>query len=174
MSSIVIETERLFLREWASGDFHDFKAIATNPQVMQYIGPGKVWFDERIQKFIDNNIALSKQHGFCLWASVDKETQTLIGCSGLSLLSQHEVEVGWWLIPEYWGKGLATEAAQAAMSYGFERLNLPKIVAIAQPLNQRSIRVMEKLGMHFEKISTDRSGIEVLYYAKLNSISPSL
>jgi ribosomal-protein-alanine N-acetyltransferase len=52
------------------------------------------------------------------------------------------------------------------MLYGFERLNLPKIVSIAQPPNQRSIRVMEKLGMHFEKMSTDHRGIEVVYYAK--------
>ncbi len=76
------------------------------------------------------------------------------------------MEIGWWLAPEYWEKGLATEAAIAAMSYGFEQLNLPRIVSIAQPSNQRSIRVMEKLGMHFEKMSTDFCGIEVVCYAK--------
>jgi RimJ/RimL family protein N-acetyltransferase len=61
--------------------------------------------------------------------------------------------------------------AQAVMSYGFEHLNLQRIVSIAQPSNQRSIQVMEKLGMHFEKMSTDRRGIEVVYYARNKSDS---
>ena len=56
------------------------------------------------------------------------------------------------------------------MPYGFDNLNLLRIVAIAQPANKRSIRVMEKLGMHEEKISQDRQGIEVAYYAKLRII----
>lgn len=165
MNSIVIETERIFLREWFKEDFHYFKPIATNPKVMKYIGTGEIWSDERIQGFIDKNITLYKQYGFCMWALIYKETQNFIGFCGLSPLSPHEMEIGWWLSPEYWGNGLATEAAFAVMSYGFERLNLPRIVSIAQPPNQRSIRVMEKLGMHFEKMSTDYRGIEVVYYA---------
>lgn len=166
MNSIVIEAERIFLKEWLLEDFHHFKPIATNPLVMKYIGTGEIWSDERIQRFIDNNIALYKQYGFCLWALIYKETQNLIGFCGLSPLSPHEMEIGWWLAPEYWRKGLATEAARAVMLYGFEDLNLLRIVSIAQPPNQRSIRVMEKLGMHFEKMSTDHRGIEVVYYAK--------
>ncbi|HEY9897042.1 MAG TPA: GNAT family N-acetyltransferase [Candidatus Sericytochromatia bacterium] len=167
MDGIVIATDRLFLREWLSEDFRYFKPIATNPQVMQYIGTGELWSDERINQFINNHIARYKKYKFCFWALVHQSTQTLIGICGLSLLNEpDEVEIGWWLTPDYWGKGLATEAAQAVMSYGFERLTLPKIISIAQPVNQRSIRVMEKLGMHFEKMSTDRHGIEVVYYAK--------
>jgi ribosomal-protein-alanine N-acetyltransferase len=96
-----------------------------------------------------------------------QKTGTLIGICGLSLMNEpDEVEIGWWLTPSYWGKGLATEAAQAVMNYGFDHLKLTKIISIAQPANHRSIRVMEKLGMHFEKMSTDRHGIEVVYYAK--------
>ncbi len=171
-NSIVIETERLFLREWLPEDFHHFKPIATNPKVMKYIGTGELWSDERIKRFIDNNIALHKKFGFCLWALIYKETQNLIGICGLSVLNQpDEIEIGWWLAPEYWGKGLATKVAQAVMSYGFEHLNLQRIVSIAQPSNQRSIQVMEKLGMHFEKMSTDRCGIEVVYYARNKSDS---
>lgn len=166
MNSIVIETERLLLQNWSVADFHPFKAIATNPKVMQYIGTGEPWADERIQQFIEKNITLYENYRFCFWALMDKETQTLIGICGLSPLSSHEMEIGWWLVPEHWGKGLATEIAQAVMAYGFEQLNLPRIVAIAQPPNHRSIRVMEKLGMHFEKMSTDRRGIKVVYYAK--------
>lgn len=165
MNNIVIETERLFLREWLTEDFQDFKSIATNPLVMKYIGTGEIWSDERIGQFIDNNMTLYKQYGFCLWALIHKQTQNLIGLCGLSPLTKDEIEIGWWLAPEYWGVGLATEAATAAISYGFEQLNLPRIVSIAQPANQRSIRVMSKLGMHFEKMSTDRRGIEVVYYA---------
>jgi RimJ/RimL family protein N-acetyltransferase len=70
MNSIVIETERLFLREWIREDFHRFKPIATNPKVMKYIGTGELWSDERIDRFIDNNIDLYKKYGFCLWALI--------------------------------------------------------------------------------------------------------
>jgi [ribosomal protein S5]-alanine N-acetyltransferase len=167
MDGIVIATERLFLKEWLPENFPDFKPIATNPQVMRYIGTGELWSDERIKQFIDNQIARYKQYKFCFWALIHRNTHALIGLCGLSLLNKpDEIEIGWWLIPEYWGQGLATEAAQAVMSYGFEQLNLPRIVSIAQPANQRSIRVMEKLGMHFEKMSTDRHSVEVVYYAK--------
>lgn len=134
MNGIVIETERLFLREWFPEDFYHFKPIATNPNVMQFIGTGELWSDDRIEQFIAKNISLYKKYGFCLWALIHRETATLIGLCGLSPLSQDEIEIGWWLDPEYWGKGLAPEAAVAAMSYGFERLNLPRIISIAQPL----------------------------------------
>ncbi len=117
---MAIETERLFLREWLTEDFYQFKPIATNPNVMRFIGTGEVWSDDKIEQFIDKNISLYKNYGFCFWALIHKETATLIGLCGLSSLSQHEIEIGWWVVPDYWGKGFAIEAAQAAMSYGFE------------------------------------------------------
>jgi len=119
-------------------DFHHFKPIAT-PLVMKYIGTGEIWSDES-SEIHHNNIALYKQYGFCLWALIYKETQNLIGLCGLS--PSPRMENGWWLAPEYWGKGLATKAARAVMLYGFEPL--PKLSRFAQPPNQRSIRVMEK------------------------------
>ncbi|MBD2460707.1 GNAT family N-acetyltransferase [Oscillatoria sp. FACHB-1407] len=168
----MLKTERLILRGWESDDFDAFKAIATDPRVMQYIGTGESWSDERIQQFFEANTTSQREAGFSFWAVIDSETQTLIGLCGLFRFDGfNEVEIGWWLTPDYWGKGLAIEAAQAVMAYGFEQLNLPRIVAIAQPENQRSIRVMEKLGMQFEKMTVDRRGIDVVYYAKNNPLS---
>ncbi|MBD2020428.1 GNAT family N-acetyltransferase [Leptolyngbya sp. FACHB-36] len=165
MDGIVLETEQLFLCEWSLKDFDAFKAIATNPTVMQFIGTGALWSDDRIQQWIEKQIFLYTNYQFCNWVLIDKMTQAFMGFCGLQPFNQ-EIEIGWWLAPEYWGKGFATESAQAAMADGFNRLNLSRIVSIAQPANHRSIRVMEKLGMQFEKMSTDLRGIEVVYYAK--------
>jgi hypothetical protein len=64
-----------------------------------------------------------------------------------------DVEIGWRLRPEYWGQGLATEAAKAVMEYGFRRWGFPRLISVAQPKNRASIRIMEKLGMEFERTS---------------------
>jgi ribosomal-protein-alanine N-acetyltransferase len=74
------------------------------------------------------------------------------------------VEIGWWLAPAYWGKGLATEAARHALAYGFEVSHLERIVAIAQAANRDSLRVMEKIGMRFEREAVHK-GIRVVLYA---------
>ncbi len=88
----------------------------------------------------------------------------MIGFCGFDhLWGGAEIEIGYWLAPEYWGKGLATEAAQAVMQYGKERLGLQQIVAVAQPANRASIRVMEKLGMTCAK-RVCHEGIEHVLY----------
>ena len=90
-----------------------------------------------------------------IWAvGFHKEDSALIGWSGLSYLEDTgEVEIGYGLAKPYWGRGLASEAAAATIKYGFEQLGLPRIVAIASPDNITSRRVLEKLGMKFEKVA---------------------
>jgi len=80
------------------------------------------------------------------------------------LVGGPEVEIGWWLAPAYWGKGLATEAARQALAYGFEVGNLYRIVAIAQSANRDSLRVMERIGMRFEREAVHK-GIRVVLYS---------
>lgn len=99
-------------------------------------------------------------------AGVYRENGELIGFCGLDhLWGGEEIEIGYWLAPDYWGKGLATEAAQAVLRYGFGRLGLLRIVAVAHPENQASIRVLEKLGMAFEK-TVLHEGITHVYHAR--------
>ena len=98
-----------------------------------------------------------------------KEAPGLIGFCGLQPLPEiepgtAEIEIGWWLARACWGRGLATEAARAALRDGFERVGLERIVAIAQPANTASIGIMRRLGMRFERMAEPR-GIPVVLYA---------
>jgi RimJ/RimL family protein N-acetyltransferase len=93
------------------------------------------------------------RRGFGLWAVELLETRELGGFVGLSVPSFDApftpcVEIGWRLARLCWGRGYATEAARAALSFGFERLGLEQIVSFTVPANLRSRRVMERLGMH--------------------------
>jgi RimJ/RimL family protein N-acetyltransferase len=92
------------------------------------------------------------QHGFGLYAAELIETNTFIGFIGLNIPNfqasfMPAVEIGWRLAFDYWGKGLATEGACAAVEYAFQTLHLPSLVSFTVPANLRSCRVMEKLGM---------------------------
>ena len=94
-----------------------------------------------------------------------KEGGGLIGFCGLQPLPEtDDIEIGWWLARAWWGCGLATEAARAALRDAFARIGLARVVAIAQPANTASIRIMQKLGMRFERMAEPR-GIPVAMYA---------
>ena len=151
----MMETERLLIEEWRPEDWLRFRPIATDPAVMRYISTGQPWPDERIQQFVAKQINQAQTDGFCLWKLVEKSTQRLVGQCGLQPLGQTgEIEIGWWLARDYWGRGLATEAARRVLQYAFETLHLKRIIAIAQPANQASIKVMQKLGMSFERATS--------------------
>ena len=165
----VLETQRLLLQQWGPGDWRRFKPVAQNPRVMKHIEHGKPWSDERIESFVNEQIEGMKKSGFCFWPLIYKENHELIGLCGLAPLEDTgEIEIGWWLLPEYWGKGLATEAAREVMKYGFETIGLKRIVAIAHPPNEESIRIMQKLGMEFEKMTLHLGEIEVVLYSRSN------
>ncbi len=132
---------------------------------MRYISDGQPWPDERIREFVARQVASVEARGFCFWRLIDKNTQEMIGFCGLQPLAETpDIEIGWWLARNFWGKGLATEPAREALRDGFERAHLQRIVAIAQPENLASIHVMEKLGMRFERETTHR-GVRVVLYA---------
>ncbi|MGA2741684.1 MAG: GNAT family N-acetyltransferase [Bryobacteraceae bacterium] len=150
---------------WEVDDWLQFRAIAADPDVMRYIGDGKPWPAERARQFVERQITLFDERAFCLWKLLFKDGG-FIGFCGLQPLPEtcEEIEIGWWLARSWWGRGLATEAARAALRDGFERAGLARIVAIAQPANAASIGVMRKLGMRFER-TTLSHGIQVALYA---------
>jgi ribosomal-protein-alanine N-acetyltransferase len=89
----------------------------------------------------------------------------VIGFCGIQPLEETgDIEIGWWLAKQYWGRGLASEAAACALADAFERVGLRRVVAIAVEENRASTRIMEKLGMRYEK-RIEHRGVEVVLYA---------
>ena len=162
---VQLQTERLNLCTWEEDDWKRFKPIATDPRVMRFISDGVPWTDEQIRDFISRNRTVFLERGFCRWKLEEKVTGELIGFCGLGFLHEEpDPEIGWWLAPAFWGRGLATEAARAAFADATNRLNLCRIVSIAHPENTASIRIMQKLGFGLEK-HFKYSGKPVVMYA---------
>ena len=159
-----IETARLLLRHFKLDDLSAFSFIRANSEVMQYISTRRPQSVDEVRWVIQLIIKNWREVGFDRWAVVEKANNQLIGWCGLNYLEDsHEVEVGYGLAREHWGKGFIPEAAKAALRYGFEELGLEKIVAVAFPENLASRRVMQKLGMHYVKISPFYDG-DLVYY----------
>jgi RimJ/RimL family protein N-acetyltransferase len=103
----------------------------------------------------DYPLADYRKHGFGRWACVHKASSEVIGFAGLKHLDElNEVDIGYRLLPAYWGAGLATEASQAAVDYGFQQLRLKRIIGLVDPQNAASVRVLEKLGLTFAGMVT--------------------
>ncbi len=131
---------------------------------MRYVSNGQPWGDAQTHQFVERQRAGFATRAFCLWKLVLRQTGELAGMCGLQpLVDTPDIEIGWWLAPELWGQGIATEAARRALAYGFERAHLAQIVSIALPENRGSIRIMEKLGMKFEG-NVNHKGYEVVRY----------
>ena len=167
----MLETARLRLLPWSPDDWLQLRPIARDPEVVRYISNGQPWDDARIQDFVARQVSGFAERGFCFWRLLPKQVlraedpEQMIGFCGLQPLPETtEIEIGWWLARVWWGKGLATEAAREAMRDAFERAGLERIVAIALPENRASLHVMEKLGMQFERETTNR-GFRVALYA---------
>jgi ribosomal-protein-alanine N-acetyltransferase len=168
---ILLETERLFLREWVPDDWKRYKPLATDPRVLRYIGRGVPSPDERIKAFVRDGIEMSKTRGWILWPVIHREDAELIGFCGFADGYRPDVEIGWRLRPEYWNRGLATEIGRAVMEYGWEQFCFDRLISVIQPANRASIRVAEKLGMVLEA-SFSRDGIDLLRYGKRNPRFP--
>ncbi|MBI1293020.1 GNAT family N-acetyltransferase [bacterium] len=142
----ILETARLSLREWSLDDVDRFAEIYADPEVMRFVGNYRPRTREETIERKLKSIRHYEAHGFGMWAVIDKESGALIGRAGLEYLD-NDVEIAWLLARDWWGRGLATEAARAVLGYGFGVLGLDRIVAAAIPENSASINVMRKLGM---------------------------
>ncbi|MBK3644107.1 GNAT family N-acetyltransferase [Streptomyces sp. MBT33] len=148
----MLETPRLILRRWRADDVAPMAAVNADPEVMRWIGDGSLRDEQRTRRGIEAIEREWDEQGFGLFAVEIRSTGGLAGFTGLSVphfmpeLSP-ATEVGWRLARAYWGQGLATEAAAAAVRFGFEDRGLEQIVSIAQVGNGASERVMTKLGM---------------------------
>jgi RimJ/RimL family protein N-acetyltransferase len=144
-----IRTERLLLRSWLDTDRDPFAALNADPVVMRHL-LGPITRD-RSDAFVDRIEAQWDQSGWGLWAVEVPEVAAFIGYIGLwpadDVIGQPAVEVGWRLARRHWAHGYATEGAGHALQYGFETLGVDEIVSFTVPQNERSRRVMERIGL---------------------------
>lgn len=150
-----LETERLILREFTIDDLDAFAALMADPKVMRFSlnGPMKnmAQVKEYFQKRILNHYA---QYGYGLYAIFYKKDNCFIGSIGLmtqNIDDEDKVELGYRLHPQYWGKGLATEACLAICNYAFTQLGLDELISIIDPKNIRSLGVAKRVGMKYLK-----------------------
>lgn len=145
---MILETERLYLREMTQKDFDSLCKILQDKDVMYAYehafdnAEAQTWLDRQIERY--------EKHGFGLWAVVLKETDEMIGQCGLTMQDYNEtevLEVGYLFQKEFWHKGYACEAAIACKNYAFEKLNATEVYSIIRDNNIPSQNVAKRNGM---------------------------
>lgn len=147
----ILETDRLIVREFDEGDVEPFYLMGSDPEVIRYTGDppgGLTGLDHAREVLRSRPLADYQKYGYGRWACVLKATGEVIGFAGLKYLpDKQEIDLGYRLLPPYWGQGFATEASRAVLDYGRTRLGIGRVIAMVDPANTASIRVVEKLGL---------------------------
>lgn len=150
----ILETERLILRLQTTDDAAFILELLNDPSWLQFIGDRGVRTLEDARAYILNGAVRSyEQFGFCFYLVERKEDHVPIGICGLVKRDTLEdVDLGYAFLPKYWGKGYAYEAASAVMAYAKDTLGLNRIVAITDQNNYASAKLLEKVGLQFERL----------------------
>lgn len=153
MTMKIIETERLILRLQTTDDADFILELVNDPSWLRFIGDRGVRTVEDACEYIVNGLCTYEQFGFCFYLVERKEDQIPLGLCGLiKRESLEDVDIGYAFLPKYWGKGYAYEAASATLAYGIDTLGLNRIVAITTQDNYASARLLEKIGLKFERL----------------------
>ena len=150
----VLETDRLILRRLSTADAAFIFDLVNDPDWLHFIGDkGVRTLDDARNYILNGPVEMYGRLGFGLWCVELKSDGSPIGICGLiKRETLEDVDVGFAFLPAFRGCGYAVESATAAIAYGRDNLGLKRIVAITSPKNDRSARVLEKAGLHFEKI----------------------
>ncbi len=162
-----IETQRLLLRTWMESDFADAMTIFGDEETMRAAGGARS--PKRVKAMIDRMMERQNNEEPALWPAILKSEMSFVGVCGLiPLESSGDIEIGWHFARRVWGMGLAYEASSAVLKYGFEELQLERIVCVIHPMNRRSIALANRLGFRFERVAR-HYGFDLLRYAKSRS-----
>lgn len=143
-----LDTPRLRLRRWEGGDLDAFAAMCADPEVMRHIGEGGPLSREEAETALQALEGHWQLHGFGLWAVVEQATEAVVGRVGLwHPPGWCDVELAWLVDRSRWGRGYATEAARAALAYGFDRHGLDRVISLVPVGHAASERVANRLGM---------------------------
>lgn len=150
----IFETERLALRLQTTDDADFILELVNDPSWLQFIGDRGVRTVEEACEYIENGPdRMYEQFEFCLYLVERKEDKVPLGICGLvKRESLEDVDIGFAFLPKYWGKGYAYEAASATLAYGIDILGLNRIVAITSQDNEASAKLLEKVGLKFERL----------------------
>lgn len=154
MKTLPIKTERLILREVEYSDAHNMFLLDSNPEVHNYLGKRMIASEEEGKDIVQHIKNQYIENGIGRWAAVEKSSGRFIGWSGLKLNNDIEMngytnfyDIGYRLMPEFWGKGYATESSIASLEYGFNVLQLDTIYGITHFENEASHKVLLKIGL---------------------------
>lgn len=163
---IILETERLLLRQLESHDLDSLLRLYSDPEVRRYFPEATLTLAETRAELEWHQNGHPQHPDLGLWATILKETRQFIGRCGLlpwTIDGQDEVEIAYLIAKPCWGQGLGTEAATSLRDYAFEQLGLKRLICLIDKDNQASKRVAEKIGMAFEKEGRDALGPFHLY-----------
>ncbi|MER2192432.1 MAG: GNAT family N-acetyltransferase [Solibacillus sp.] len=150
-----LSTARMDFQRYTEADLEQIARLVTNPDVMHYIGDGQVKDKTYARELLTR---MQEQYenfeDFGLHKLILKETGDMVGHAGIVaqiIDDAFEIELGYWLFPDYWGHGYVMEAAEALLHYAIEELELERVISVIQTENAASINIAKKNGMHLEK-----------------------
>lgn len=165
----VLHLDDFTMRSLQTSDLDALTAIWADSEVTRFLPSRGIPISrDNTAKSLKSFVKHWQQRGYGIWAIIENCSSQMVGYCGLRYLDElDEVEVLYGLASAYWGRGIATKAAKAAISYGFNVANLDKVIAMALPDNLASRRVIEKAGLEYEK-QIHIFNLDVLYYSKKN------
>ncbi|WP_144281676.1 GNAT family N-acetyltransferase [Chryseobacterium echinoideorum] len=147
----VIKTERLYLRELDISDAERFYELNLNPEVIKYTGNSAFENIDEARDFL-KNYSDYQRNGYGRWAVINSSSNQFLGWCGLKYDEKSdETDIGFRFFEHFWNQGFATESAKACIDYGFKKLNLKTIIGRAMKENTASVKVLEKIGMKYDK-----------------------
>jgi RimJ/RimL family protein N-acetyltransferase len=166
----MLETESLILRRFTLDDAEAWLPLISLPEIIRYTGDVPATsVDEARESLRTRPLRDYEVHGYGRMAVIEKASGRLVGFSGLKYVAElRDVDIGYRFLPDCWGRGYATESARPLMEQGWKQLDLKRIVGTVHPGNPASGRVLEKLGLSYERtLEPDEAGDRFLLYAAL-------
>ena len=162
----ILETERLLLRELNVNDAKSFYQLNLDKEVMKYTGEGAFKDIEESKKFLENYDQY-KKYGIGRWAVINKENEEFLGWCGLKFTEKlDEYDIGFRFFRKHWNKGYATESAKACIDFGLNKFKMPEIIGRAMKDNKASIKVLEKIGLIYNRDFNFEGAEGVIYKIK--------
>ena len=162
MAEYLLTSERLGIRLLDYSDFEDLKKLDMDPEVRGHF-PDGISTPVEIQEWISKSRTTYAEKGFAVFAVIELASGRFAGRAGFSQMEDGEVEVGYVLLPDFWGRGLAQESLRALLSWAKRNVSVTRIIAYAPKPHAASFNVMKKSGMTYFKTGTMR-GVDCDFY----------